>query len=207
MIEQLRGTLALSEPGHVVIDCGGVGYGVAVPHSTYKVLPAVGEEARLLVHAHMRESELTLFGFATTTERRLFKALINVQSIGPKLALVLLSSLAPDELVRAIQEGDLTLLTSVPGIGKRTAERLCVELREPLTKVFQAMSLPGATSPAEPEEVVPGITSAMRDQAVQTLSALGTPPAVAARAISKAAKTITEKPSVEALVKEGLRHR
>ena len=102
---------------------------------------------------------------------------------------------------------DTATLTSVPGIGKRTAERLCVELREPLTKVFETLALPGASSPAEPEEVVPGITSAMRDQAVQTLTALGTPPAVAARAISKAAKTIQEKPSVEALVKEGLKHR
>lgn len=206
MIEHLRGTLITKEPGHVVVECGGVGYGLEVPHSTFQALPAEGTEARLFVHLQMRESEIALFGFATVQERRLFRIALGVPSIGPKLALVLLSTLTIAELIRAVREGDMALLTSVPGIGKRTAERLIVELREPLARIAGGLvsELPLAEAEGEP---VPGLTREMRDQAVQSLIALGTKPAVAARAVSKAARLLTEPPSVETLVKEGLRQR
>jgi len=208
MIEHLRGNLILKEPGHVVVECAGVGYGLQVPHSTFQVLPDVGAEVALWVHFQMRETEIALCGFATEAERALFRTFIGVQSIGPKLALVLLSTLTPDELIHAVLEQDLTLLTSVPGIGKKTAERIVIELREPLRKIAKAAK-PTASAEADDLEGEPvdGISRDMRDQAVASLIALGTKPAIAARAIQKATRTLTDEPTVETLVKEGLRHR
>ncbi len=204
MIELLRGTVVSREHNHVVLDCAGVGYGLEVPHSTFLSLPEEGAEARLLVHFRMSESEISLYGFATELERRLFRALLGVQSIGPKLALVLLSTLPAGEMIRAIREENLVVLTSVPGIGEKTAKRLCVELRGPLTKIAEAMP-PG---PGEAEgEIAPGITRAMRDQAVAALVQLGTKPAHAVKAVSRGARTLAGEPTVERLIVESLRHR
>jgi Holliday junction DNA helicase RuvA len=209
MIEHLRGTLITREPGHLVVDCAGVGYGLEVPHSTLQALPQVGSEVRLHVHFQMRESEIALCGFATEEERALFRALVGVQSIGPKMGLAMLSTLSVDDLVHAILDEDVTLLTSISGIGKRTAERLVVELREPLRKMDLRPARRTVAAASEDTEAVPavGVTREMRDAAVAALVELGTKPAVAARAVTKAAKALTEQPSVEALVKEGLRLR
>jgi Holliday junction DNA helicase RuvA len=207
MIEHLRGTLLLSEPGHVVIECGGVGYGVEVPHSTQRDLPPVGSAVGLFIHTLMRESEITLCGFATPAERSLFLTLIEVQGIGPRMSLALLSALPAEDLVRAILEEDLALLTSLPGIGTKTAKRLVVELREPLRRLGLPVSAAAPTSEEEEGAFVPGVTREMREAAVAALIGLGAKPAVAVRAVSKAARVLAEEPSVEALVKEGLRHR
>jgi holliday junction DNA helicase RuvA len=205
MIEMLRGIVAVREHNHVVLDCGGVGYGLEVPHSTFLALPEEGREARLLVHFKVTESEMSLFGFATELERRLFRVLMSVQGIGGKLALVLLSTLAAEDMIRAIREEDLVVLTSVPGIGEKTAKRLCVELREPMRKIAETMPAPAAEEPDG--EIAPGITRAMRDQAVTALAQLGTKPAVAVKAVSKACRMIGGDVSVEKLIVESLRQR
>lgn len=130
MIALLSGTVALRRPNCVVIDCGGVGYRLAVSAHTLRSVPAVGNEAVLHTHLIVRDDALALFGFVTEEERELFLMLLGVQSVGPKVALAVLSGGPPRELLAALAAGDTARLRAVPGIGKRTAERIIVELRE-----------------------------------------------------------------------------
>jgi holliday junction DNA helicase RuvA len=130
VIASVRGELLRRLPGDVVIEASGVGYRMAVSSQTLAALPAAGEEARLLTHLVLRDDGIQLYGFATDSERELFLMLIGVQSVGPKVALAVLSGGAPRELLNAIASGDSARFQAVPGIGKRTAERIIVELRE-----------------------------------------------------------------------------
>ncbi len=130
MIALVRGTVAVRRLDHVVLECGGVGYRLAVSAETLRRVPAVGQTVTLHSHLIVRDDALALFGFATEAERDLFLALIGVQSVGPKVALAVLSGGTPRELVTALACGDVARLQAVPGIGKRTAERIIVELRE-----------------------------------------------------------------------------
>ena len=130
MIASVRGELLRRLPGDVVIEAAGVGYRLAVSAETFARLPAAGEQARLLTHLVMRDDTMQLYGFASDSERELFLMLIGVQSVGPKVALAVLSGGAPRELLNAIASGDSARFQAVPGIGKRTAERIIVELRE-----------------------------------------------------------------------------
>ncbi len=130
MIALLRGEVALRRSDHVVVLCGGVGYRAAVSAETLRHVPAVGEQVTLHTHLIAREDALTLFGFASEEERELFLMLLSVQAVGPKVALAVLSSARPRELVATLAAGDAARLQTVPGIGKRTAERIIVELRE-----------------------------------------------------------------------------
>jgi holliday junction DNA helicase RuvA len=135
MIALVRGEVAIRRPDHVVVDCGGVGYRLAVSAQTLKHVPAVGEPVTLHAHLIPRDDALALYGFASEAERDLFLALIGVQSVGPKVALAVLSGGAPRELLSAIATGDSARFQAVPGIGKRTAERIIVELREKVADV------------------------------------------------------------------------
>ena len=130
MIALLSGTVVVRRATHVVIDCGGVGYQLAVSAQTLRQVPAVGGETALHTHLIVRDDSLALFGFATEEERDLFLMLLGVQSVGPKMALAVLSGGPPRELLAALAAGDAARLRAVPGIGKRTAERIIVELRE-----------------------------------------------------------------------------
>ncbi len=130
MIALLSGTVAVRRANHVVLDCGGVGYQLAISAQTLRQIPAVGERAVLHTHLIVRDDALALFGFATEEERDLFLMLLGVQSVGPKMALAVLSGGPPRELLAALAAGDSARLQAVPGIGKRTAERIIVELRE-----------------------------------------------------------------------------
>jgi holliday junction DNA helicase RuvA len=131
VIELVAGRVAVRRPGHVVVETsGGVGYRLAVSAETLRQVPAAGEHVSLLAHLVVREDALSLFGFATEDERDLFGLLVSVQSVGPKMALAVLSGGSPRELVAALAAGDTARLQAVPGIGKRTAERIVVELRE-----------------------------------------------------------------------------
>jgi holliday junction DNA helicase RuvA len=132
VIARLRGTVEEKSPERVIVDVQGVGYDVKVPLSTYGSLPPVGEEVCLLIHTHVREDTISLFGFATRRERLIFEKMIGVSGIGPRLAIVLLSGLPPEDLVEAIREGNVTVLCRVPGVGRKTAERLVVDLRDKL---------------------------------------------------------------------------
>ncbi len=130
MIALVSGSVAVRRPDHVVVDCGGVGYKLAVSSETLRHVPAVGRAVMLHTHLVVRDDALALYGFATEDERELFLMLLGVQSVGPKVALAVLSAAPPGELLSALASGDTARFQAVPGIGKRTAERIIVELRE-----------------------------------------------------------------------------
>ncbi len=130
MIASLRGPVLVRHPNEVVLDCAGVGYRLAISAETLAAVPRTGEEAILLTHLILRDDGMHLYGFATGAERDLFLLLIGVQNVGPKVALAVLSGGSPRELTAAIASGDAARFQAVPGIGKRTAERIIVELRE-----------------------------------------------------------------------------
>ena len=130
MIALVQGEVAVRRGDHVVVSCGGVGYRLAVSAETLRHVPRVGESTTLFTHLVVREDALSLYGFATEEERDLFLLLLGVQSVGPKMALAVLSGGPPRELLGAVASGDTARLVAVPGIGKRTAERIIVELRE-----------------------------------------------------------------------------
>lgn len=132
MIAHLRGTLLTTTPGSCVLECAGVGYEVAISIPTWSALPAIGTEARLHIHTQVREDILALFGFADLPEKRLFEKLITVSGVGPRLALTILSGLSADQTIAAIRAQDHATLIRIPGVGKRLAERLAVELKEKL---------------------------------------------------------------------------
>ncbi|HXD74329.1 MAG TPA: Holliday junction branch migration protein RuvA, partial [Vicinamibacterales bacterium] len=144
MIAHLRGAILDKHPNRVVVDVGGVGYDVAVPLSTFYVLGERGAEVSLRVHTHVREDAIALFGFATAMELDLFERLISISGIGPKVGLAVLSGIEPAELVGAIERGDLARLTAIPGVGKKTSERIVLELKDRLPKVQAAPAVAGA---------------------------------------------------------------
>lgn len=134
MIDYVSGSLATKKPTEAVIDVGGIGYRILIPTSTYERLPTPGEDVTLLTHHHVREDAITLFGFVSAEERRVFELMLAVSGIGPKLALAALSALRPSEIRQRILEGDAAMLTRIPGVGKKTAERLIIELRDRFEK-------------------------------------------------------------------------
>ena len=163
MIAYLRGRVLEKHPNRLIIDVTGVGYDVQVPLSTFYACGEPGAEIALRVHTHVREDALALFGFATPLEQLMFERLISVNGIGPKLALAVLSGIDAHDLVRAIDRNDVARLVVIPGVGKKTAERICVELRDRLPKDVDRGTGDAATSPA----------SAMRDDVVSALVNLG----------------------------------
>ena len=150
MIARLAGTLADKTPGRIIIDVQGVGYDLQVPLSTFYVIGDAGTAVTLRVHTHVREDVIALYGFATGLEQELFERLISISGIGPRLALAVLSGMEPPDLVRAITSQDVARLTSIPGIGKKTAERIGLELKDRLPKSVQAAA--DAAKPASPED-------------------------------------------------------
>ena len=135
MIGSLRGKLIEKRPSHVLVDVGGVGYQVQVPLSTFAVLGPLHSEATLLIYTHVREDQLALYGFATAREKHCFELLISASGVGPSLALKILSGMGIEDLVPAIRKGDVARLVLIPGVGKKTAERMVVELRDKLAAV------------------------------------------------------------------------
>jgi len=146
MIALLRGTLLEKHPNQAIVDAGGVGYEVTIPVSTFTHLPDPGAEVRLRIHTHVREDALALYGFLTQEEKALFEKLIGVSGIGPTLAVKVLSGVAAPDLITAIQRGEVERLVRIPGVGKKTAERMVLELRDKLPAVSGAEAeAPAAT--------------------------------------------------------------
>jgi Holliday junction DNA helicase RuvA len=135
MIAQLRGVLIEKHPNQAIVEAGGVGYDVTIPVSTYTKLPDAGAEVRLRIHTHVREDALSLYGFFTLDEKALFEKLIGVSGIGPTLAVKVLSGVTAADLVNAIRRGEVERLVRIPGVGKKTAERMVLELRDKLPAV------------------------------------------------------------------------
>ena len=178
MIALLSGTLAMKEADRVVVrTASGVGYECFVPTRSLESLPAAGQPVELHTHLAVREDALTLFGFATAEERRVFQRLITVSGIGPKLALAMLSALSAERIVRAIREHDLAALNSVSGVGKKTAERVVLELKDKTDDLMGGMGLTGVTG-------VRGVTGA--EAALRALAKLGYTPAEADDAVRHA---------------------
>jgi Holliday junction DNA helicase RuvA len=137
MIAYLHGALLEKSPSRLIVNVGGVGYDVQVPLSTFYVLGEPGADVTLRVHTHVREDVIALYGFATTLEQELFEKLIGISGIGPKLALAVLSGIEPPELIRAVRQQDVARLTAIPGVGKKTAERIGLELKDRLPVTLQ----------------------------------------------------------------------
>jgi len=132
MIAHLRGRLLAKHPNQAVVETGGVGYEVVISVPTYSDLPGVGDDVALHIHTHVREDQIALYGFLRPAEKQLFEKLITVSGIGPKLAITILSGMAADAMTAAIRNNDIARLTKIPGIGKKTAERMVLELRDKL---------------------------------------------------------------------------
>jgi Holliday junction DNA helicase RuvA len=148
MIGQLRGRLTDKRPNQVLVDVGGVGYLVQVPLSTYAALGELHTEVTLLIHTHVREDALSLYGFLSSREKHFFEMLLSASGVGPSLALKILSGMSVEELVPAIRNSDLGRLTKIPGVGRKTAERMVVELKDKLDAVTVEVERPVASSPA-----------------------------------------------------------
>jgi Holliday junction DNA helicase RuvA len=149
MIGLLRGRLLEKRPNQVILDVGGVGYLVAIPLSTFAALGELHAEVTLLIHTHVREDALSLYGFLSQREKHLFELLLGASGVGPSLALKILSGMNVEELVPAIRSGDLARLTKIPGVGRKTAERMVVELKDKLeTVAVEAAEKPAPASPA-----------------------------------------------------------
>jgi len=172
VIGSLSGVIAEKEPPRVLIDCQGVGYDVEVPMSTYLTLPAVGSSVRLRIHHVLREDASLLFGFVTAEERELFRALLKVNGVGPKVALAILSGVNANEFRLAIAAEDAAALTRIPGVGRKTADRLLVEMRDH----FRDAPLTGGAPRALPP----------REEALHALLALGYRPQEAQKMLEKA---------------------
>ena len=142
MIARLRGKLVEKEPARIVLDVNGVGYEVFVPLTTFTSLPANGTDVAIDIHTHVREDALALYGFSSRQERRVFERLIGISGIGPRLAVTILSGGSVEGLVTAIRRGDLGRLTAIPGVGKKTAERIVVELRDTLQDLSEEAAKP-----------------------------------------------------------------
>jgi len=196
VIAHLRGRILEKQPTRVVVDVGGVGYEVAVPLSTFYGLGEPGGDVSLRVHTHVREDALALYGFATALELDLFNRLISISGIGPKLALAVLSGIEPPDLVAAIERGDVARLTAIPGVGKKTAERIVLELRDRLPRAHPAATAAGAGS---------ADALAARDDLLSALMNLGYHRPLAEKAVDAALKTAGREAGFELTLKQALR--
>jgi holliday junction DNA helicase RuvA len=150
MIAHLRGKLLAKHPNQAIVETGGVGYDITISVPTFSDLPAIGTDVALHIHTHVREDIIALYGFMRSSEKLLFEKLITVSGIGPKLAITILSGMAADEMVGAIRGNDIARLTRIPGIGKKTAERMVLELRDKLPTAVPTTAV--ASSPMNPTE-------------------------------------------------------
>jgi len=195
MIAFLSGKLATKTPGTAVIDVGGVGYEVSIPLSTYERIGSVGENVRVFTHMSVRENAVELFGFSSEQERQLFERLIEVNGVGPKLALSILSGIDPTAFRAAIVSGDANVLAKVHGVGKKTAARLIMELRESFEDgALFAGTESGVAVPNDP-----------KSEAVQALVGLGLNASEAANVVKVACESLGEDAPTERIVREALR--
>ena len=172
MIAHLRGRLLSKTPQTAVVEAGGVGYEVTISIPTFTALPGEGNEVALLVYTHVREDALALFGFTTATEKRLFEKLLSISGIGPKLAITVLSGLPPERLIAAIHGQDHATLTRIPGVGKKTAERIVLELKDKLNELAPT--------------TIAGVATPMSEDVLSALVNLGYPRATAQKAVEAA---------------------
>ncbi len=197
MIAALTGRLAHKAPSHVTLDVHGVGYEVFIPLSTFYALPEINESASLSVHTHLREDAIQLYGFVTALEKDSFILLTSISGIGPKLALSVLSALNVPDLVSAILAGDVEKLSSVPGIGKKTAARIVLELKDKVERL--------RVTPSPIPQAVSGPSGRLQDDALSALVNLGYKAADVKEAIKRAAQVRPEPVPLTELIREVLK--
>ena len=193
MISSIRGKLKIKSPTHIVVEVDGIGYGIHIPLSTYDKLEGVGSEVNVETYLHVREDSLQLYGFKTVEEKELFELLLSVSGVGPKIALGSLSGLSAKEIKEAIAKENLPVLTTLRGIGKKTAQRIILELREKIGLL-----------PEERLEKKPAEIRLSRD-AVNALISLGCKLVEAKEAVRKAEEELAGSPSLEDLIKYALK--
>ncbi|MBN2514475.1 MAG: Holliday junction branch migration protein RuvA [Deltaproteobacteria bacterium] len=198
MIARIVGTLIYKSFDHVIIDAYGIGYRVFVPLTTFYELPEVGQSVTLNIHTHVKQDAISLFGFYSSSEKEIFKLMIAVTGIGPRLAMNILSGISADELIRAVSQGNLSRLVSIPGVGKKMGERMILELKD---KVM----------PISSEEMVSTITESMKQQeqvkedALSALVNLGYKKGLAKEALEKVVNETTESITIDVVLKESLK--
>ena len=197
MIAYLSGTLLEKNANSVIVDVGGVGYDVAIPLSTFYELGDVGSDVSLRIYTHVREDAIQLFGFKTDRERQLYLRLISVQGVGAKSGITMLSGMSADEMINAIRSNDLARLTSIPGVGRKTAERVVIELRDKVNE------LDHGTPAADRITGTPLPADAVFDDALSALTNLGYQRGLAEKALKQAAQEVPE-PSVQKLLRRAL---
>jgi Holliday junction DNA helicase RuvA len=195
MIALLTGTIAHKSPDYIVLDVNGVGYRVQIPFSTYYELPEEGGSVSLHIHTQVKEDAISLYGFRSLMEKNFFQLLISVSGVGPKLAKDILSNIQPDELARAIVQGNLTRLSAIPGIGRKTAERLVLELKEKVARLDVA-------TPAKGEAPVRA-ADAIRDDVASALINLGYKEAVVKKVLSDI--DVSPDAAMETVLKQALK--
>jgi Holliday junction DNA helicase RuvA len=202
MIAHLTGTLLTKSPTNAIIDVGGVGYEVAIPTTVFYELGEAGAPVALRIYTHLREDALQLYGFKTARERELFALLISVSGIGPKSAIAMLSGMSADEIVAAIRSNNLARLTTIPGVGRKTAERLVIELRDKIN----ALMSPALEEQLKVQAATNGAANAedLREDTLSALVNLGYNRAAAEKAVAQALQE-TDARTVESLLRQSLR--
>ena len=193
MISYVRGTLDHKEPSYVVVDVNGIGYEVFIPLSTYQELPAIGEQVKLHTHHHVREDSIQLYGFLSSEEREVFELVLTISGVGAKVALSILSSMTVNKFRSAVAQGDMKTLTKIPGIGKKSAERMVLELKDKIGKIHidqEMVKLVGVESGSD---------------AVAALLTLGASQSAAEYAVFRAERRLGDEAKVEDVITEALR--
>jgi Holliday junction DNA helicase RuvA len=197
MIAHIQGHLHFKSPEYLVIDVDGLGYQIQVPLTTFYDLPEVGNTVALHIHTHVREDTLQLYGFQTREEKAVFVSLMSVAGIGPRLAVNILSGITPTELAETVIQGNIARLTSIPGVGRKTAERMMVEMRDKLPTLALGQEVAAPVKDAA--------TEALAEDALSALLNLGYKKGVAQRAIEEARQRLKGEITLESLLKESLR--
>jgi len=198
MIDYVSGKLASKKPTETVVDVGGIGYKLLIPTSTFEKLPSKGSPVMLLCHHYVREDAITLFGFSSEDERTVFNMMLAVSGVGPKLALAALSAMRPSEIRDRILEGDSAMLTRIPGVGKKTAERIIIELRDRFEKTSWGESSSAGVSASSP-------AGSFRMDAMAALEALGLSRSAAEKSVIAVLRSNPEINSAETLIRMALR--
>jgi Holliday junction DNA helicase RuvA len=197
MIAHIQGLLHFKSPEYLVIDVEGIGYQVQVPLSTFYDLPQVGSTVSLHIHTHVREDALQLYGFQSPEEKTLFVRLMSIAGIGPRLAVNILSGISPAELVESLSQNNLARLTSIPGVGRKTAERIMVEMKDKVSTLAPGLDVTVTVRTTADE--------AMNEDALSALINLGYKKGVAQRAVENARHRLRGEITIESLLKEALR--
>jgi Holliday junction DNA helicase RuvA len=196
MIAFLRGRVLTKQPNLLIVDVQGVGYQVQVPLSTYYDVGDEGSEVALRIHTHVREDALQLYGFLTPLEQQLFERLISISGIGPKLAIAVLSGIEPGDLVSAVQRGDVARLTTIPGVGKKTSERIVLELKDRMAQLVVPAGIADAALPG---------SGKLRDDVLSALQNLGYHRPLAERAVDSALTATPAHSTFEQALRAALR--